>query len=980
MSDGAAGRIAPLSGELTLSFLTRIAARYHLGIRDVLAAVTDVGGLRNLTGMLYPDSEIHLNAQARARVSALCHVPQHVLEQALPAWTREDPSGKYGSGPAGRLMRGEEVVAAWGPACPACTAARTGRDVPARRYLAPEQRVCARHRYWLLYLPATGGLPVPLGRCPEVIEAQRRHVRLLRRFPAAAPAFEVARAVTGSWWDQPWPDEEQQWPAHLEATRPAEADPGWWKVAARDLVTYPETVAVARVLASPRRQQHTLTQARGHLPYRLGEIPALLAELAHQLQRPWLAQLLTTVTHGPLFTWAHSCVRTRADPAPAAHKALWRVHSSHRPRPLSDLLPQPPAADGAPPAPQPKPAKRLRGHSLQAEHAFERSLAHAHAYHQQHGHLAVPKEDAPDGYQLGQWIANLRTSHTRMPAHQASALNGIYPWWNAPWSTLWQRTWHQARDHTRTHGPLDPARGFPTTSYSLGEWLYLQCTRYPALHPEQQRLLTEIGIDATEAAAGRPRRRSYAERFQAGLAHAHVFAAIHGNLAAVAHTTLHDGYPLGQWLSNQRRHRRANRQPLAAVRAQALAAIDPWWNPPWNLTWQRSYYRARDAADGLLLQAENGFDDLGDCGAADWLWRQCATYDQLHPEQRQLLTDIGITTEVARTAREHARTASRTPAVPPAPETEDTTSQAGRGADPAASTGRRRTRRAAEPKRPREPRSRLGHRPDLRPGFETALAHARTYADQHGHLAAPRDTRHDGYPLGWWLFNQRNRAKQRARASLPPSPHLTELTAIDPCWNPPWDLHWQRNYYRTRDHIKAGKPFDPAARIPAPSTVLGSWITRACLQYDQLHPDQQHLLNALGITARTAEQWPPSPRPRPHAEALTHARTWASEHGHLCPPIKTVHSGFPLGEWLNRQRELAKKRSSPSPTQQTLATIDPWWNPPWDILWHRTYHQAQADPRHPTTRQWLQNQRRTWPLLHPQQQHLLTTAGLAPPT
>ncbi|MGY0065271.1 hypothetical protein ACWZEH_00015 [Streptomyces sp. QTS137] len=101
-----------MSGELTLSFLARIAARYHLGIRDVLTAVTDVGGHQNLTGMLYPDSEIHLNAQARERVSVLCRVPQHVLEQALPAWRREEPCGKYGSGPVGRLMRGKEVVAA----------------------------------------------------------------------------------------------------------------------------------------------------------------------------------------------------------------------------------------------------------------------------------------------------------------------------------------------------------------------------------------------------------------------------------------------------------------------------------------------------------------------------------------------------------------------------------------------------------------------------------------------------------------------------------------------------------------------------------------------------------------------------------------------------------------------------------------------------------------------------------------------------
>ncbi|MFF8526579.1 TniQ family protein [Streptomyces werraensis] len=118
MGCGAAGRVAPLPGELTLSFLTRLAARHHLTIRGLLAAVTDVGGQQNLTGVLYPDSEIHLNAQARVRVATLCRVPPRVLEQALPTWRREEPCGKYAAGPVGRLMRGEEAVAAWGPACP----------------------------------------------------------------------------------------------------------------------------------------------------------------------------------------------------------------------------------------------------------------------------------------------------------------------------------------------------------------------------------------------------------------------------------------------------------------------------------------------------------------------------------------------------------------------------------------------------------------------------------------------------------------------------------------------------------------------------------------------------------------------------------------------------------------------------------------------------------------------------------------------
>ena len=266
-----------------------------------------------------------------------------------------------------------------------------------------------------------------------------------------------------------------------------------------------------------------------------------------------------------------------------------------------------------------------------------------------------------------------------------------------------------------------------------------------------------------------------------------------------------------QRLAGQRSQQQ--RKVLSPERQQALNAIDPWWCPPWNLRWQRNYHRARDAPDGPLLQAENGFNDLND-GAADWLWRQCATHDELHPEQ--LLADIGITTEVARTAREHARPASKTPVAAPAPGTKDKTSHTRRAADPATPTDPRRARRAAGPKRPREPRSRLGHRPDLRSGFETALA--------HGHLAAPRGTPHDGYPLGWWLFSQRNRAKDRARHGLPPSHHLAELAAIDPWWNPPWDLHWQHNYYRARDHIAAGEPSTPPpVSLPqAPSWAAGS--------------------------------------------------------------------------------------------------------------------------------------------------------------
>ncbi|MGI3224978.1 Helicase associated domain protein [Streptomyces sp. GTA36] len=813
LASGAAGRIAPVEAEMTLSFLSRVAARYHLHVKDLLAAITTTGHLPNVKGQLRPDSEVHLNAEARARVARLCRVTPSVLERALPAWTREEPRGRRGSGPGGRLLHGEEAVTDWGPACPACTAARTGRTVPARRYLAPEQRVCPRHRYWLLSLPGTGGLPVQLAGCPEVVEAHRRHRRLLRRNQAAAQAFAIAQAVTGRWWEQNWPRQERIWPLRLHAVRPAGTDPRWWKAAARDLVTYPDTVALAGLLASTRAQQQITRDAHGHVPYRLGDLPWLLEEVARRLERPWLAEHLRDVTHGPLFAWAHTLARTAGAGTPAAQRALWKIPAPHRPRPLYELLP---ASRSQLPS---SPTTYLRGYGRRTEQAFEQGLAHARSYHLQHGHLIVPIGALHEGHPLGIWLSNQRARHVRMPERQFTALAALDPYWNAPWNQQWQRPWHQASQHTRTHGPLDAAAGFPGVGIGLGEWLYEQCTRHQVLHPQQRHLLAGLGIDTRAAQTARPPRRGSSERFQRGLAHATAYAAHHGQLATISESTLHNGFPLGTWLARLR-NRHSSRPPVPADRVQALTAIDPWWNPPWNLYWQRHYYRARTAVTGQTLNPTNGFDDLDDAGIAAWLRRQCRDYPHLHPQQKDLLAGLGLTPDAVHTAQHDLRL--RTP------------------------PDRIRHRAAGG--------ALMGHRPDQRVYFETALTHARAYAAQHGHLAVPRDTLHDGFPLGRWLASQRTRASIRARRNLPASPHTTELTAIDPWWNPPWKTEWQRNYHRALDYIHAGKPFDPAHRIPHPSTAIGSWINRARRRYHHLHPDQQHLLTTLGIHPSTYQR------------------------------------------------------------------------------------------------------------------------------
>ncbi|MFS0696739.1 Helicase associated domain protein [Streptomyces nitrosporeus] len=104
--------------------------------------------------------------------------------------------------------------------------------------------------------------------------------------------------------------------------------------------------------------------------------------------------------------------------------------------------------------------------------------------------------------------------------------------------------------------------------------------------------------------------------------------------------------PIGQHMANLRRKGGLGKDPeRAARRAQQLAEIDPDWNCPWPLNWQRHYRVLADLvdADGVLPHIAPGViydgDDIG-----IWRWKQqnAGVQAQLMPEQRERLAKLGI--------------------------------------------------------------------------------------------------------------------------------------------------------------------------------------------------------------------------------------------------------------------------------------------------------------------------------------------------
>jgi superfamily II DNA or RNA helicase len=183
-----------------------------------------------------------------------------------------------------------------------------------------------------------------------------------------------------------------------------------------------------------------------------------------------------------------------------------------------------------------------------------------------------------------------------------------------------------------------------TKAFPLGRWVHQQrkSLRAGELDPHRKELLDEAGM------VWEPGEEAWENK----LAALRSYHRATGHLAPRQDAVWGEGeamVPVGQHMANLRRKGQKNglgKDPeRAAERAAQLAAIDPDWNCPWPLDWQRHYRVLADLvdADGHLPDIQPGVtfdgDDLG-----KWLARmqESSTWAQLSEEQQQRLTKLGI--------------------------------------------------------------------------------------------------------------------------------------------------------------------------------------------------------------------------------------------------------------------------------------------------------------------------------------------------
>ncbi|MFJ2607955.1 hypothetical protein ACIO13_23715 [Streptomyces sp. NPDC087425] len=311
-----------------------MSAGFGLPAQDLLRAILGSPHGVQVTGTPATGLELFLNTPARAALAQFTGVPGSRLAALLPSLTVVHE----------RLVDDDVLRAAWyAPceawvgACPGCTgrAWRPGR--PVLVYPGTFGHVCRRHRRWLLAHPGRAA-SIALETLPEVLAAHRRHTALARSRSDAADVVAFAAAVVWSWQVQGW-SSEAVWQDRVRRLAAAtESLPV--AVVPHPLVSYPETIAVARLLGAPQWQQRLRERATAEGPVAAAGL--LLGEISRQAGRPWLADWLiactrtrprTAVQSDPLTRWLH--LLTTA--AGTVNDGLWTVHpTAARPTEYSD--------------------------------------------------------------------------------------------------------------------------------------------------------------------------------------------------------------------------------------------------------------------------------------------------------------------------------------------------------------------------------------------------------------------------------------------------------------------------------------------------------------------------------------------------------------------------------------------------------------------------------------------------------------------
>jgi len=185
----------------------------------------------------------------------------------------------------------------------------------------------------------------------------------------------------------------------------------------------------------------------------------------------------------------------------------------------------------------------------------------------------------------------------------------------------------------------------------------------------------------------------------------------------------------------------------------------------------------------------------------------------------------------------------------------------------------------------------------LTDGYETGVAHLRSYIAREGHANVPlRSVTDDGFKLGIWM-NTRRYDRTIGRLS---TARIDELSALGMVWSSSRDAGYRIGVDHLRSYIAAQSRANvPVTHVADDGFRLGTWVShrREERRTETLSTKRIDELSALGMA------WSSS-RDAGYRIGVDHLRSYIAAQGNATVPQEFVtDDGFALGNWVRSRRK-----------------------------------------------------------------------------
>jgi len=175
----------------------------------------------------------------------------------------------------------------------------------------------------------------------------------------------------------------------------------------------------------------------------------------------------------------------------------------------------------------------------------------------------------------------------------------------------------------------------------------------------------------------------------------------------------------------------------------------------------------------------------------------------------------------------------------------------------------------------------------------------------------------DGYSLGIWVDNQRALAKNGKMSQE----RMEKFDALEGWDWTPYSSDWEEGFACLKAFMRKNRHCIVLRDHVTPNGfTLGQWVNNQRGRKDDLSQDRLKRLTAIGFVWDVLSyQW---------KEGFKYLKEYEQEYGdYLVDGKFETPDGFPLGEWVSRQRALAKKGKMSQEHMERLTALDGWvWN------------------------------------------------------